>query len=72
MAPGRIWHKEMGAPATAINEPSAGFVLTPQAFSTSHLLLGPVLHHPGADIISQGHTRVVAPEVTPMMPILGN
>jgi hypothetical protein len=35
--------QEVGAPAIGINEPFAGFVLTPQAFSTSYLVLGPVL-----------------------------
>ena len=52
IVPGWIWHKEVGAPATGINEPSPGFVLTPQVFSTSHLVLGPVLHYAGAGIIS--------------------
>jgi hypothetical protein len=33
---------EVGAPEFRIAEPFKGFVLTPQVFSTSHLVLGPV------------------------------
>jgi hypothetical protein len=43
--PEQIWHKEVGAPEPRIAEPLEGYALTPQAFSTSNLVLGPVLHH---------------------------
>jgi len=35
-----------------IAEPFKGYVLTPQVFSTSHLVLGPVLHHSGNQSIA--------------------
>jgi hypothetical protein len=46
--PEQIWYKEVGAPVARIYEPLEGYVLTPQIFSTSYLVLGPVLHCSGS------------------------
>jgi len=40
-------YTEVGAPEYRINQPFKGYVLTPQAFSTSNLALGPVLYCSG-------------------------
>jgi hypothetical protein len=50
--PEQIWHNEVGAPVARINEPLKGYVLTPQAFSSSNLALGPMLHCSGSIIIA--------------------
>ena len=45
-------HKEVGPPEFRINAPLEGFVLTAQIFSTSHLVLGPVLCRSGTHRIT--------------------
>jgi hypothetical protein len=50
--PERIWHKEVGAPEIRIAERFQRYVLTPQVFPTSNLVLGPVLHRSGAISLS--------------------
>ena len=43
---------EVGAPEFRIAEPFKGFVLTPQVFSTSHLVLGPMLNRSGCQSLA--------------------
>ena len=40
-------------------EPFQGYVLTPQAFTTSNLALGPVLHYSGADSLIKRFEKAI-------------
>jgi hypothetical protein len=51
-------HIEVGAPESWIIEPFKGLVLTPQAFSSSNLVLGPVLSRSGNNSVADQHDKV--------------
>jgi len=48
--------RRSGKPDT---EPFQGYVLTPQAFTTSNLALGPVLHYSGADSLIKRFEKAI-------------
>lgn|GEM_PF-1782839 len=64
-------HTEVGALEFRIAQPFKGFVLTPQLFSTSTLVLGPVLNRSGyyciAPKVEDSNNKIIACTPAPVL-----